>query len=635
MARDFTDILNAVWAANALTTIPNPPIPGQAYRNTEIDDSNLENGQQYSEVYDSARYNQLLYLLSGCLKMLMETGIPEWSATQNYQQNAYTIGSDGKLYGPAKKASGPDNGGAVDPVTDAAGEATTWTLSLPEFEAPLRFDAAEGVVKLDTGKTTTTTANKLEVKVDASGGLDATGANGLKVKASNGIAVSSNGTAVKAKANGGVTVDGNGVSLNLAAQFGAYSEVVDGYVASATVIRDTTSINNITTPGRYFLYPSVANTPVSLSAPSMLVVFGVTTNDGASFAASTLQILYAENPNGATEVWTRAASATNTWGTWTRQDAGSLKPFVAPTQSSPGKQGLVPAPQAIEPTQQPLRVLGPNVAFNTLTAGSFDVSWERANSTNIVLGAEFMASGTSLAAITYAGDFYAEKWSDAPDSWAGAGLYSLRELRPHGVPNAQQRVQYAFFYALGSQKIYWRGGTGYRNAGQPMSWTGWTQVAGGGGGSSQPGTVFYFGGTSAPQGSLPCNGAAVSRTTYAKLFAAIGTIWGAGNGRTTFNVPNLASRVMRSTDFSAYPVGTLQVEGLPNIAGTFGTDSWGGGVYVSGAFYDTGQRGGGDDNNGKSQSPRLGFSAQNSNGLYGAAAGVQPYGALLLPCIVY
>ena len=160
------------------------------------------------------------------------------------------------------------------------------------------------------------------------------------------------------------------------------------------------------------------------------------------------------------------------------------------------------------------------------------------------------------------------------------------------------------------------------------------QVAGGGG-SSQPGTVFYFGGTSAPQGSLPCNGAAVSRTTYAKLFAAIGTIWGAGDGSTTFNVPNLASRVMRSTDFSAYPVGTLQVEGLPNIAGTFGTDSWGGGVYVSGAFYDTGQRGGGDDNNGKSQSPRIGFSAQNSNGLYGAAAGVQPYGALLLPCIVY
>ena len=554
MARDFTDILNAVWAANALTTIPNPPIPGQAYRNTEIADSNLENGQQYSEVYDSARYNQLLYLLSGCLKMLMETGLPEWSAEQNYQKGAYTVGSDGKLYGPAKAASGPDNGGAVDPVTDAAGDGTTWQRSLPKF----------------------------------------------------------------------------------APQFGAYSKVVDGYVASAAVIDDTTSINNITTPGRYIIGTSVANAPVALSAPSMLVVFGVTTNDGSSFAASTLQILYAENPDGATEVWTRAASAANTWGTWTRQDAGNLKPFVAPTASSSGKQGLVPAPQAIMPEKQPLYTLGPNAAFNTLTAGSFDVSWERANSTNIVLGAERVASPASIASINHAGDFYANQWSDAPNGYRGEGVYSLREMGDMGNAQDTTRIQYAFFYALSSQKIYWRGGTTKRAAGQPMTWRDWMQVAGGGGGgSSQPGTVFYFGGKSAPQGSLLCNGAAVSRTTYAKLFAAIGTIWGAGNRSTTFNVPNLASRVMRSTDFSVYPVGTLQVEGVPNIIGTFGTDSWGGGAYVSGAFYDTGQRGVGDDDNGKSMSPRIGFSAQNSNRLYGAAAGIQPYGALLLPCIVY
>ena len=404
MARDFTDILNAVWAANALTTIPNPPIPGQAYRNTEIDDSNLENGQQYSEVYDSARYNQLLYLLSGCLKMLMETGLPEWSAEQNYQKGAYTVGSDGELYGPAKAASGPDNGGVVNPVTDAAGDGTTWQRSLPKF----------------------------------------------------------------------------------APQFGAYSKVVDGYVASAAVIDDTTSINNITTPGRYIIGTSVANTPVSLSAPSMLVVFGVTTNDGASFAPSTLQILYAENPNGSTEVWTRAASAENTWGTWTRQDAGSLKPFVAPTQSSPGKQGLVPAPQAIMPAKQPLYTLGPNAAFNTLTAGSFDVSWERANSNNIVLGAELVASPAYISSITYAGDFYANRWSDAPDGYQGEGVYSLREMGDRGNVQDTTRIQYSFFYALNSQKIYWRGGTTKRAAGQPMTWRNWMQVAGGVGGDSAP-----------------------------------------------------------------------------------------------------------------------------------------------------
>ncbi|MCB2019807.1 MAG: tail fiber protein, partial [Burkholderiaceae bacterium] len=45
--------------------------------------------------------------------------------------------------------------------------------------------------------------------------------------------------------------------------------------------------------------------------------------------------------------------------------------------------------------------------------------------------------------------------------------------------------------------------------------------------------------SSLPSGWLNCNGAAVSRTTYSALFAAIGTVWGAGNGTTTFNVPDL------------------------------------------------------------------------------------------------
>ena len=42
-----------------------------------------------------------------------------------------------------------------------------------------------------------------------------------------------------------------------------------------------------------------------------------------------------------------------------------------------------------------------------------------------------------------------------------------------------------------------------------------------------------------PVFALWCDGSAVSRTTYADLFAEIGTTWGAGNGSTTFNLPNL------------------------------------------------------------------------------------------------
>jgi hypothetical protein len=54
-----------------------------------------------------------------------------------------------------------------------------------------------------------------------------------------------------------------------------------------------------------------------------------------------------------------------------------------------------------------------------------------------------------------------------------------------------------------------------------------------------PGTIILFGSTTVQTGYLLCNGAAVSRTTYADLFAKIGTTWGSGDGSTTFNVPSL------------------------------------------------------------------------------------------------
>jgi microcystin-dependent protein len=58
-----------------------------------------------------------------------------------------------------------------------------------------------------------------------------------------------------------------------------------------------------------------------------------------------------------------------------------------------------------------------------------------------------------------------------------------------------------------------------------------------------PGIMTDFGGDVAPAGYLLCDGAAYSRTTYAALFAAIGTKWGAGDGLTTFNVPDIRRRV--------------------------------------------------------------------------------------------
>jgi microcystin-dependent protein len=78
---------------------------------------------------------------------------------------------------------------------------------------------------------------------------------------------------------------------------------------------------------------------------------------------------------------------------------------------------------------------------------------------------------------------------------------------------------------------------------------------GGTGSGAITGEVKIWTTASAPTGYLLCNGAAVSRTTYADLFAVIGTTYGAGNGSTTFNLPDLRGRVPAgigaATDFSS------------------------------------------------------------------------------------
>lgn len=62
------------------------------------------------------------------------------------------------------------------------------------------------------------------------------------------------------------------------------------------------------------------------------------------------------------------------------------------------------------------------------------------------------------------------------------------------------------------------------------------------------GTILYHCASSAPSGFLKANGAAISRTTYANLFAVVGTTYGSGNGSSTFNVPDLRGEFIRSWD---------------------------------------------------------------------------------------
>lgn len=94
--------------------------------------------------------------------------------------------------------------------------------------------------------------------------------------------------------------------------------------------------------------------------------------------------------------------------------------------------------------------------------------------------------------------------------------------------------------AVGNGKATVRAGVGLKASGGAVG-NGTAQLAG----DDMPiptGTIFALGGGQVPTGYLLCDGAGVSRTLYAALFNTIGTAWGAGDGSTTFNVPDLRGR---------------------------------------------------------------------------------------------
>lgn len=65
------------------------------------------------------------------------------------------------------------------------------------------------------------------------------------------------------------------------------------------------------------------------------------------------------------------------------------------------------------------------------------------------------------------------------------------------------------------------------------------------------GSIMPYAGSTVPADWLPCDGSAVSRADYAELFTAIGTTYGAGDGSTTFNLPDLRGEFLRGLDEGA------------------------------------------------------------------------------------
>lgn len=148
------------------------------------------------------------------------------------------------------------------------------------------------------------------------------------------------------------------------------------------------------------------------------------------------------------------------------------------------------------------------------------------------------------------------------------------------------------------------------------------------------GMIFPWPGDTPPEGAIVADGRELNRTTYKGLFNIYGTKYGAGDGSTTFNVPDLDGRFIELTT-DAGSVGQFVEPGLPNITGYVkqGHGAWS--METTGSFSKV-------DSNGElpeSQKVRSGsyfdFDASRCSALYQSISTVQPAALRALPCIKF
>lgn len=151
------------------------------------------------------------------------------------------------------------------------------------------------------------------------------------------------------------------------------------------------------------------------------------------------------------------------------------------------------------------------------------------------------------------------------------------------------------------------------------------------GGSNPVGTIIAVGYTGVPEGYIHCNGAEVSRSTYANLFSTIGTTYGSGDGSNTFNLPDTVGKFLEG----GRDAGRYYSAGLPNIDGHFSVAmEWSQDRY-DGAFRRDNQDGHGPDGSEWANSQLISFDASRNSDIYGASNTVQPPSVTAIYCIKY
>ncbi len=155
--------------------------------------------------------------------------------------------------------------------------------------------------------------------------------------------------------------------------------------------------------------------------------------------------------------------------------------------------------------------------------------------------------------------------------------------------------------------------------------------------ASPTGGVSYFAASSAPTGYLKANGATVSRSTYSALFAVVGEVYGAGDGSTTFEVPDLRGEFIRGFDDgrgidAGRVFGSAQSWAIENITGGAGYFNSLAGVIFSGSLYQKSSTSTADSNNGGSTAYEIGLDASRE---VQTSTETRPRNVALLACIKF
>lgn len=106
--------LPGIWAENAQTTIPTPPVAGVTYRDTTLNSTAIDKAWPFKTIVDSSDFNQHAFLQDTLIKEAEQYGVMRWNNTTTYKEGGYCLGQDKKLYQALRDNQGKEPTANVD-----------------------------------------------------------------------------------------------------------------------------------------------------------------------------------------------------------------------------------------------------------------------------------------------------------------------------------------------------------------------------------------------------------------------------------------------------------------------------------------------------------------------------------------